>query len=412
MLSRSRKGNQSHFLYNPALNYYDMGWSLFPIIGKAPIWKWTPLQKVRATRERIQQGFSNPKVTGIAVIFGKVSGGLACRDFDTEEGYYAWKEKNPLLAKEIPTAKTRRGFHIYFYGPSGYMEYNEEEGLGEYRGKSGQYCLLPPSLHEEGGSYKWIIEISRKNLKVLDPEIVGFPRKSKEISKIINISIGLGPDNTDISRHYLEEDILNPSKYYRSNASHSLKRSVIVKIVEKYIPTGTGQRHNILFRLAQEIKGVDDRFATTVLRDVFDVWWKRSVNIVATKDKDYSFGKFIEFYDNCRFPGGVNWDKIKMQYEDELLPVEALCYTPLYQKLVKVCVVMQRAMRHRPFFLSCQKAGELIGSGSETARTGFRTMIRDGLLELVNKGSQVSGKASEYRYLPLWKKRSDFEDIT
>ena len=104
--------------------------------------------------DEIAKCFSTPLVTGVAVILGRVSGDLCCRDFDNREAYIAWAAHNPKYASTLPTARTARGFHVYFRA-TGQM--TQKLGDGELRGQGG-YCLLPPSIHPTGVIYEWVRE--------------------------------------------------------------------------------------------------------------------------------------------------------------------------------------------------------------------------------------------------------------
>jgi hypothetical protein len=69
---------------------------------------------------------------------------------------------HPDLAQTLPTVATSRGRHVYFRaGPADLFfldlrDLNPPED-GEYRGDSGHYCLLPPSRHPDGPTYKWLL---------------------------------------------------------------------------------------------------------------------------------------------------------------------------------------------------------------------------------------------------------------
>ena len=101
-----------------ALEYYHRSWSIIPIpygMKKARI-KWGKYQQTRPDEKQIRKWFGNGKYLSIAVIVGEVSGGLACRDFDTMAEYELWAKNYPELAKMLPTVQTSKGMHVYFEG--------------------------------------------------------------------------------------------------------------------------------------------------------------------------------------------------------------------------------------------------------------------------------------------------------
>jgi hypothetical protein len=177
----------------------------------------------------------------------------------------------------------------------------------------------------------------------------------------------------------------------------------ICALVAKHQPKGERQRHRKLFRLAQAIKALlGDGAPTALLKEIFDLWWEDAQAVVRTKDYNFSFGEFMDAYINCRFAGGLDLANLKAAAKREELPPAAACYTEPMQDLVRVCACLQRLWGERPFYLSTRSAAELVGVAStRTAARFFQVMIRDRLLELIDKGSQETGKASTYRYLPL-----------
>jgi Bifunctional DNA primase/polymerase, N-terminal len=136
-----------------ALAYARRGWSIIPVAGKKSIGIWKPFQTRAADAKTLIHLFAKRGVTGLAVILGKSSGGLAVRDFDTPEAYFAWRDANPEDAARLPTVQTARGYHVY-------GQLTEEAfailECGELRADSGHYVLLPPSIHPDGGVYRWI----------------------------------------------------------------------------------------------------------------------------------------------------------------------------------------------------------------------------------------------------------------
>ena len=99
-------------LPDAALAYARRGWSIIPVLGKKAAGLWKPFQK-RAAEATLRKMFAKKGVTGLAVITGKVSGGLAVRDFDDADAYDAWANANPEDAASSPTVRTARGYHVY-----------------------------------------------------------------------------------------------------------------------------------------------------------------------------------------------------------------------------------------------------------------------------------------------------------
>jgi hypothetical protein len=151
-------------LLGHALEYARRGWSIIAVAGKKAIGLWKPFQARPADEKTLRRLFARKDVTGIAVITGKVSGGLVCRDFDVEDSYFHWSARHSDLAKALPTVETCRGFHVYFRGPEVYADLSD----GEYRGDAKHYNHLPPSRHPSASIYRWTVPLQIP-LPELDP---------------------------------------------------------------------------------------------------------------------------------------------------------------------------------------------------------------------------------------------------
>jgi hypothetical protein len=139
------------------------GWCVIPVSGKRALVKWKSFQD----RQPAPDDLPMDGATGLAVLSGVASNGLVIRDFDDPAAYDAWASTRRGL--KLPTVKKARGFHVYFRGPEGFAKYKD----GEYRGTSGQYTLIPPSWHPEGGCYEWLRKPGKALPRVDDPLSVG-----------------------------------------------------------------------------------------------------------------------------------------------------------------------------------------------------------------------------------------------
>jgi hypothetical protein len=67
-------------------------------------------------------------------------------------------------------------------------------------------------------------------------------------------------------------------------------------------------------------------------------------------------------------------------------------------RLVLLCRALQRYHGDRPFYLSCQRAGSVIGTDKQAAGKRLNMLEADGVIKLVSKGSRATHKASEFYY--------------
>lgn len=143
---------------------YGYGWNVIPVMqkSKAPTIGWTEWQTNRIPYEKLEEWFGTGE-PGIGVVCGQVSNGLAVLDFDTFEAYGRWTKANPDLATSLPSARSGRGFHIFFrsvdYLPSGQFRLiGETEPVGDILSEK-KLCILPPTLHPKSGRPRtWVRE--------------------------------------------------------------------------------------------------------------------------------------------------------------------------------------------------------------------------------------------------------------
>ncbi len=378
------------------LNEYRM--SVIPVCGKRATRKWKHLQTRLPTEQEVRAaGYRH--ATGIAVILGPVSDLVSCCDFDKSHLYPEWKANHSKIWKDFPTSKTGRGNHLFFRSdPKFQMMPNSE---GEYRGTSGQYVVLPPSLHSSGSLYQWIVPLSKQIPFVDDPVVLGLRPQSADI-QLSSSSLNVNNKSSVLSAvsplfsKSLEFSVSTSADVSNSKSSISKRATRLVKM---HTPTIIGERHRKLFDLAQALKSLRVEWTTEELSDVFKQWWRYAQDVVGTKEEMLSHGEFIDAFDRCKHPSGLDWKTISRDSAKEVLPSKAECYPPKSQMLVKLCAKMQRMSVGTTFYLSVRDAAEVIGSSPAAAHLGFRVMIRDGLLRVVEKGMNFNGKATTYQYL-------------
>jgi hypothetical protein len=154
-----------------ALGYYARGWTVLPVsITKNPaIRTWKKYQQERPQEQDVRDWFTSPGVEGIAIILGTASDGLHCRDFDAAAAYYRWAADHPDLARSLPTSQTGRGNNVFFRGgPDTLIKLDD----GEYRGSSAGYVIVPPSRHQSGATYRWIVPPGNE-IPIIDPVASG-----------------------------------------------------------------------------------------------------------------------------------------------------------------------------------------------------------------------------------------------
>jgi hypothetical protein len=324
----------------------------------------------------------------MAVILGTVSGGLACRDFDTMAEYNRWAEKHPELAEKLPTVETSRGRHIYFINSG--LEGIKHTADGELR-LSGGYCLLPPSLHPSGIAYRWLIPLNG-NLIKLDPEKSGFVPDNYTLHTVHTLHTKqykeVRKEKSTIIDCVLEDDLV--------------KKSIFETLPEKF-----GQRNRKIFAFALKLKTniiFRDKDPKT-LKDIVHQWFKAALPNISTKDFLETWLDFLNAWEKIFFLG-VDY-MAAYQTSLYLEPSKSLLENyPDWKELIALeafCRALDQACNGSGFVHDCRKAGEIIGVSFKTANIYLRLLCKIGVLELLKKGkfsnNPAERKANKYRYI-------------
>lgn len=371
-----------------ALYYADrLGWCVIPIPRgrKTAQIKWKRFQTERPEREQVRKWFGNGHPQNMAVVLGRVSGGLCCRDFDVAESYTAWAKAHPKLADRLPTVKTAKGYHVYFRADQDRIKHL---GDGELRGGGG-YCMLPPSVHPDGPIYEWIIRPTAENLPVLDPVLAGFVSNG-----------GLVTEQT--------ENTEKPEQTETTEHTEAMEgEEGVEEAIRETLPRGYGTRNRKVFELARTLRSLP-QFANVdarELRPIVREWHRRALPTIRTKAFEETWIDFLKAWPRVRHPKGTEpmMEMFQRAVENERPRIAVAQYpeNERLQILVALCRELQRAAGEEPFYLSCRKAGELFSvSHTEAARWLF-LLESDEILRVATKGGTKTNRrnATRFRYL-------------
>lgn len=155
-----------------ALSYRARGWAVLPLhpsgnkephcaalerVHGSP--KWKPLTARPASEPEIRAWFEHDPETNLGIITGQPSGRLVVADVDKPD------KARDLRHPPTAIAQARRGPHVYLHadGPFG----TTGTPWGELRG-DGSYAVAPPSIHESGHEYAWLVRPEEASLASLD----------------------------------------------------------------------------------------------------------------------------------------------------------------------------------------------------------------------------------------------------
>jgi hypothetical protein len=444
-------------LLTVALRYHRQGWCIIPVIGKKAACPWTKYQKRRPSRKELRRLFARPDVTGLAVVLGRVSGGLVCRDFDTKAGYRKWAMRHEDDAAGLPTAKTRRGFHVFFIGPEGFQKVDGRYGPGEYRGTCGQYVVLPPSAHPDGGQYEWVNvpdagvppvdDPVKRGLAAALPKSSGHSAPGPDGAPTAAVPLRSGhraprgtvdtQDGTDRSHRQTyghshpqrtQQGTQRTQRTQRTQTFHvSARRSVstgsagsvlkdpavaerVAAAIEATLPTVPGKRHYRLFALARHLKAIPAlaMLPAEALEPTVREWYERALPVIRTKDYAESWREFRHGWDRVKRPVGSGpIDKTMRRAEAMMAAFTPRFLTRLYPnapvliRLAALCWRLQdkaKKMGRTYFHLDVRTAGWLLDVGRTRAWSLLNRLCADGVLERGKVGEFGSRRASEYRW--------------
>ena len=423
-------------ILDEALRLHGQGLCVIPIRPKSkkpalPSWK--EFQSERPTEAKLREWFGGGTERGLAVVFGDVSGGLVCRDFDSIDAYNAWAEAYPEAAQTLPQSETSRGRHVFCrvaesdavsrLNPSGGSII--DFGDGELRGAG--YSVLPPSVHESGHVYRWLIPLVDP-IPIVDLKEVGFDRPWS-----VDASSEL-PSLPLFSAHFTEEDIREPksTEVTEEDRSHDgvggsqapphpppmtsvssvssvkLARSIdfepilddITRAIAETLPTGEGQRNKALFRFTRKLKGIPALADAdpNELRSIVLRWHEAALPFIRTQSPEETQADFIRGWPKVKHPAGV-LRRLLDEALAESLPACCKRYpTPAVKRLIALCRKLSHHWQPKPFPLACRSAGELLRVSHTTANSWLFLLTEDGIIELVETGSQKTRRASRYFY--------------
>lgn len=375
--------------------YTARGWSVIPILPgtKKPACPWTKYQTAKANEAQLRKWFGNGSNYGLAVIFGDVSGGLTCRDFDTMGGYDLWAGAHPDLAVTLPTVATARGRHVYFHSAHRSIVKTND---GELRGAG--YCLLPPSQHPDGPVYRWLVPLPDGPLPfIADVDAAGF----------------LG--GVDVTQTTQEDTSNLCSLSCLSSLCYSGEEKgtdPIERAIVESLPLAVGQRNRQVFELARALKAVPMLSDAPVdtLEPHVRRWHSLGVarGVIGTEPFVETWIDFFTCWPKVRFPKGAEPMALIAERAKQSPPpqVAERYEQPELRLLVSLCRELQQTAGTEPFYLSCRTAAEVLNVRNKQGELDHVKVWRwtlllahDGIIEVTEKGNRAKHRASSYLYV-------------
>jgi len=382
-----------------ALEYHSRGWSIMPMGGdkKPPKgFRWKHLQKSTASKTQIKQWFGSGEYKSLAVICGTVSGGLCVLDLDTDERCQWWKDTHPELAEKLPTAKTRKGLHIYCRA----VPFRKQNGDGLDLISEGGCALLPPSPDKE-----WTIPLNGE-LPTINPfdlglEQFGIERPQQVLNFTEETKEAEDPEDTeDIERHRSHKVVVRELSSFGADTAEYIERAI-----ESSIPYKMHTRNSGIFRFCRWLKGHDmlKDFRSAEIKPLIRLWWKRACDNIYTKSFTVTYRDFIHGWKRVKYPYGQG-DEIVREAVKNALDIETI-YPELEnysdeQDVVFFATVLKELQKLKgddTIFIASRKAGGIVGCSHTEICSWYEMLEEDGVLLMIEE--HTSTKAARYRYI-------------
>jgi hypothetical protein len=399
-------GPQGPTALEAALVYHRRGWSVIAIAAgtkKPPKgFRWQRFQKTRPTEQELWEWFDGGDELGLAVILGPVSGGLVCRDFDVMETYNAWANSQQDLAATLPTVATARGRHVYFVAN---VDKITKLADGELRGAG--YCVLPPSRHPSGSTYKWRVPLPDGPLPWVDDVVAdGLVSAPVTENNGDNREILRATEGNRASEVGSGASVASVSLCYKGGGASSLTLDPnIEKVILQELPARIGRRNEQVRELARALKAIPllaDAPGDN-LEPLVRHWHRLGVEkgVIGTVPFEESWIDFLRIWPIVKFPKGAEPMVAIFANAKQAVPPRA---ADKYESqdirlLIALCRELQKAAGDRPFFLSCRTAGRLLGVSHVAAWRWLFLLQHDHVIDEVEKGDPGKRRASRYYYL-------------
>ncbi len=269
----------------------------------------------------------------------------------------------------------------------------------------GAYVIAPPGRHINGQEYSW----QQRRLPSpadMPPELLdrlsSDPRKAQAKLATTEDTAVSDDQQRKPSKQIEEYNYYSVLSVYPSS---SRLKKVVEAAIDVTVPITHGTRNASLVRLARRLKCIkelrdnDAEFFLPIVRE----WFQRALPNIRTKEWDLTWDDWLKIWawtDPARSHDGMEvfWS-IAQERPCPEVGREYRCVK--LRNLVSLCAVLQElaADDRGVWYVSCRKAGELLGVSHKTANMWLNQLVRDGVIEKTVPHQAGSMKSQRYRYL-------------
>jgi hypothetical protein len=169
--------------------------------------------------------------------------------------------------------------------------------------------------------------------------------------------------------------------------------------VRRHLPTGPGQRNRMIFELARELRHLRPDTPARDFRRTIEMWHALALPKIRTKDFSATWTEFMAAHANVRIDTVAGIAGVVNDLDAEPLPDAAVArYSSDELKILRLCVRLQRATPHAPFFLACRTAERLTAINYRTCSNILRSLRMEGVLIVSAEHTQKT--ATRYHVAP------------
>lgn len=365
--------NASRKLLRDALSYFARGIAPIPVSGKRPLVAYKSRFDRLPSEDEVRADFARRNVRGVAVLNGP---SVCTRDFDSLAAYHEFCDREPVLARELPTVVTPRGRHLWCVS-------NVRKVIrladGELRGAG--VTIAPHSVHPSGQRYEWAIALPKGELPLVESE------------RLIGASAGkyAAPNVTERHSSPSALSVTSPSSSPCSSAS---------EVVEATLPRAIGERNRKLFDLARGLKLNCELADVDAVKGIVRRWHRLALRIIRTKAFDETWRDFTHAWDRVRQPLSLDFvDRAALLVDPNDLPEAASRYDVSTRRLIGLCASLAELNGSEGrFFLSTRDAAERLNVSTMQAWRLLRSLETDRVIGCEKRGAYRTKRATRYVY--------------
>ncbi len=356
--------------------------------------------------------------------------GLLVLDIDDLAALPALEEQYGPLPRNWSVRSGSGGLHIYLTVPTDIEYKNSTKWKPGMDIRSyGIQVIAPPSRHVTGGTYEWlsrdgtsppacpsswlielpIADATRQPdtdkpktdlLATYEKYTANRSTGSNDNDTWDNQVVSNGIENTEIAETI--ETIETFSITFQ--LQEDVKQRIYAAIdAARLTAPGQGYKNAGIMDVARRLKAIPEleELDAEDLEPLFRRWFNLSKRFVEKPNYQAALDKWVYVWDWVEI--NIESDTVYQSFQRVLSnPLPAICdkyKSRQKRQLLAVCRDLELHKKHDAWFISCDKASRIMGIAPMNVWRWLRHFELEGLLEVVERGSTETRRATRYRYI-------------